>query len=387
MIKKFIHSGLMIKQAFFKLRTLKLACLIILVFAQTTALRAERIKDLSAVQGMRDNQLIGYGLIVGLDGSGDSVGQVSYTAQSLKNMLTQLGIVIPPGVTPQPKNVAAVILHATLPPFIKKGQKIDVTASSVGNAKSLRGGTLLMAPLKGADGQVYAIAQGNLIVGGLGVEGSDGSKITINIPSVGRVPKGAIVERTIANSLGHSNKLVLNLFSADFTTATRLSEAINKHFGAGTAKALDPISIEVMAPETQANKIAFISVVENITLDPGEVAARVIINSRTGTVVISNAVRVSPAAVSHGNLVVTIQESKGVSQPAAFSRVGNTEVIADSQIDVIKEDNRMFMFDPGVDLNDIVRAVNQVGAAPGDLVAILEALKQAGALHAELVVI
>ncbi len=362
-------------------------CLILILFSQVSTVNAERIKDLSSVQGMRDNQLIGYGLIVGLDGTGDSVGQVAYTAQSLKNMLTQLGIVISPGVTPQPKNVAAVMLHATLPPFIKKGQKIDVTASSVGNAKSLRGGTLLMAPLKGADGQVYAIAQGNLIVGGLGVEGSDGSKITINIPSVGRVPKGAIVERTITNSLGHTNKLVLNLFSADFTTANRMSTAINKHFGAGTAKALDPISIEVMAPETQDNKIAFISMIENITLEPGEGSARVIINSRTGTVVISSAVRVSPAAVSHGNLVVTIQESKAVSQPGAFSRAGNTEVVADSQIDVIKEDNRMFMFDPGVDLNDIVRAVNQVGAAPGDLVAILEALKQAGALHAELVVI
>ena len=365
----------------------KLACLVIILFSQVSAVNAERIKDLSSVQGMRDNQLIGYGLIVGLDGSGDSVGQVSYTAQSLKNMLTQLGIVIPPGVTPQPKNVAAVMLHATLPPFIKKGQRIDVTASSVGNSKSLRGGTLLMSPLKGADGKVYAVAQGNLLVGGLGVEGSDGSKITINVPSVGRIPKGAIVERTINNSLGHTNKVVLNLFSADFTTANRMSDAINKRFGAGTAKAVDPISIEVMAPETQENKIAFLSMIENITLDPGEASARVIINSRTGTVVISSAVRVSAAAVSHGNLVVTIQESKAVSQPGAFSRVGNTEVVSDSQIGVSKEDNRMFMFDPGVDLNDIVRAVNQVGAAPGDLVAILEALKQAGALRAELVVI
>jgi len=387
MIKKLIHSGLMIKQAVFKPAALKFVCLFIILFAQTGPLRAERVKDLAAVQGMRDNQLIGYGLVVGLDGSGDSVGQVSYTAQSLKNMLTQLGVVLPPGVVPQPKNVAAVILHATLPPFIKKGQKIDVTVSSVGNAKSLRGGALIMSPLKGADGQVYAIAQGDLLVGGLGVAGSDGSKITINIPSVGRIPKGAIVERTIANSLGYTNKLVLNLFSADFTTANRMSDAINKHFGAGTATAVDPISIEVMAPETQENKIAFISMIENITLNPGETAARVIINSRTGTVVISSAVRVSPAAVSHGNLVVTIQERKFVSQPGAFSQVGSTEVVADSQIDVIKEDSRMFMFDPGVDLNDIVRAVNQVGAAPGDLVAILEALKQAGALHAELVVI
>ncbi len=382
MINKYIHSGPGTKST-----ALKFVCLIIVLFAQTTALRAERIKDLSAVQGMRDNQLIGYGLVVGLDGSGDSVGQVSYTAQSLKNMLSQLGVVIPPGVKPQPKNVAAVMLHATLPPFIKKGQRIDVTASSVGNAKSLRGGTLLMAPLKGADGQVYAVAQGDLLVGGLGVEGSDGSKITINVPSVGRIPKGAIVERSINNSLGHTNTVTLNLFSADFTTASRMADAINKQLGEGTARAIDPISVEVRAPETTENKIAFVSIIENITLAPGTASARVIINSRTGTVVISSAVRVSPAAVSHGNLVVTIQESKKVSQPGAFSRGGNTEVVDDSQIEVAKEDSRMFVFDPGVDLNDIVRAVNQVGAAPGDLVAILEALKQAGALHAELMVI
>ena len=365
----------------------KLAGLVIILFSQGSTAYAERIKDLSSVQGMRDNQLIGYGLVVGLDGSGDSVGQVSYTAQSLKNMLTQLGIVIPPGVKPQPKNVAAVMLHATLPPFIKKGQRIDVTASSVGNAKSLRGGTLLMSPLKGADGKVYAVAQGSLLVGGLGVEGSDGSSITINVPSVGRLLKGAIVERTINNSLGHTNKLVLNLFSADFTTASRMSDAINNYFGAGTARTLDPMSVEVMAPETESGKIAFLSMVENITLNPGESAARVIINSRTGTVVISSAVRVSSAAVSHGNLVVTIQENKEVSQPNSFSQKGRTKVIDDSQIEVSTGDNRMFVFDPGVDLNDIVRAVNQVGAAPGDLVAILEALKMAGALRAELVVI
>ena len=358
-----------------------------IALSQMTQLHAERIKDLSSVQGMRDNQLIGYGLVVGLDGSGDSVGQVAYTAQSLKNMLTQLGVVLPPGVNPKPKNVAAVMLHATLPPFIKKGQTIDVTASSVGNSKSLRGGVLLMSPLKGADGKVYAVAQGNLVVGGLGVQGSDGSKITINVPSVGRIPKGAIVERTITNSLGYENKITLNLFTADFTTASRMSDAINKQLGEGTAKAIDPISIEVMAPESTKNKISFVSMIENITLAPGNASARVIINSRTGTVVISNAVRVSAAAVSHGNLVVTIREDEAVSQPNAFSEGGNTEVIADSQIDVLSSDNRMFLFDPGVDLNDIVRAVNQVGAAPGDLVAILEALKMAGALHAELLVI
>lgn len=374
-----------------KQSSLKYFLLFLIVLLQSNQLHAERIKDLSAVQGMRDNQLIGYGLVVGLDGSGDSVGQVAYTAQSLKNMLTQLGVVLPPGVSPKPKNVAAVMLHATLPAFIKKGQTIDVTASSVGNSKSLRGGVLLMSPLKGADGKVYAVAQGNLVVGGLGVEGTDGSKITINVPSVGRIPKGAIVERTITNSLGQDNKLTLNLFTADFTTASRMSAAINKELGAGTAKAIDPISVEVMAPKSTENKIAFVSVIENITLAPGTSSARVIINSRTGTVVISNAVRVSAAAVSHGNLVVTIREDEAVSQPNAFSEGGNTEVVADSQIDVsggaLDGDNRMFLFDPGVDLNDIVRAVNQVGAAPGDLVAILEALKMAGALHAELLVI
>lgn len=339
---------------------LKSLSLIVLLFGQVTALKAERIKDLSTVAGMRDNQLIGYGLVVGLDGSGDSVGQFSYTAQSLKNMLSQLGVVLPPGVVPQPKNVAAVMLHATLPPFIKKGQKLDVTASSVGNAKSLRGGTLLMSPLKGADGKVYAVAQGNLVVGGLGAEGSDGSKITINIPSVGRLPKGAIVERSIVNTLGDSDKITLNLFSADFTTANRMSNAINKKFGAGTAVAVDPISVVVTSPQTKTGKIAFLSMIENITLAPGDAAARVIINSRTGTVVISSAVRVAAAAVSHGNLVVTIQENKQVSQPGAFAEGGTTEVVADSEIEIAQDDNRMFMFDPGVDLNDIVRAVNQV---------------------------
>ncbi len=349
--------------------------------------RSERIKDVATVQGMRDNQLIGYGLVVGLDGSGDNVSQVSYTAQSLKNMLTQLGIVVPPGITPKPKNVAAVMLHATLPPFIKKGQKIDVTVSSVGNAKSLRGGTLLMSPLKGADGKVYAIAQGDLIVGGLGVEGSDGSRITINVPSVGHIPKGAIVERTVANSLGYTNKLVLNLHTADFTTASRMAETINKEFGEGTARAIDPISVEVAAPATDSQKIAFLSMVENLNFSPGDAPARVIINSRTGTVVISSHVVVTPAAVSHGNLVVTISEQAAVSQPNALSTGGNTEVVANSEVNIEQEDNRMFLFNPGVDLNDIVRAVNQVGAAPGDLVAILQALKQAGALRAELVVI
>ena len=365
-------------------------CMLLLcaLLAYTTPTQADRIKDLAAVAGMRDNQLVGYGLVVGLDGSGDKVNQVFYTEQSLKNMLSQLGVVVPNGIRLKPKNVAAVMVHAKLTPFIKKGQKIDVTVSSVGNAKSLRGGTLLMAPLKGIDGQVYAIAQGDLIVGGMGVEGADGSSVTINIPSVGRIPNGAIVEKSIMNTTGNEGTFTLNLFTADFTTSSRMSEAINTQFGLGTAKAIDPVSVEVISPRDKAQRVEFMSMVENLTLEPGDAAARVVINSRTGTVVISNMVRVTPAAVSHGSLVVTITEDELVSQPfAPFSSGATTEVVQDSQIDVDLPDNKMFVFDPGVDLNDIVRAVNQVGAAPGDLVAILEALKEAGALRAELVVI
>ena len=359
----------------------------VLLVANTSA-HADRIKDLAALAGMRDNQLVGYGLVVGLDGSGDKVNQVFYTEQSLKNMLAQLGVVVPDGIRLKPKNVAAVMVHAKLPPFIKKGQKIDVTVSSIGNAKSLRGGTLLMAPLKGINGQVYAIAQGDLVVGGLGVDGADGSSVTINVPSVGRIPSGAIVEKAITNSVGSEGTFTLNLFSADFTTSSRMAEAINTQFGVGTARAIDPVSVEVVSPREKSQRVEFLSMVENLTLNPGEAAARVVVNSRTGTVVISNTVRVTPAAVAHGSLVVTITEDELVSQPIApFSRGATTEVVQDSQIDVQSDFDKMFVFDPGVDLNDLVRAVNQVGAAPGDLVAILEALKEAGALRAQLIVI
>jgi len=366
-------------------RSLFLLCALL---AYTTTTQADRIKDLAAVDGMRDNQLVGYGLVVGLDGSGDKVNQVFYTEQSLKNMLSQLGVVVPDGIRLKPKNVAAVMVHAKLPPFIKEGQKIDVTVSSVGNAKSLRGGALLMAPLKGIDGQVYAIAQGDLIVGGLGVEGADGSSVTINVPSVGRIPNGAIVEKSIMNSTGNEGTFTLNLFTADFTTSSRMSEAINTQFGIGTAKAIDPVSVEVVSPRDKTQRVEFMSMVENLTLQPGDASARVVVNSRTGTVVISNMVRVTPAAVSHGSLVVTITEDELVSQPfAPFSRGATTEVVQDTTIDVDVDQVRMFVLAPDVDLNDIVRAVNEVGAAPGDLVAILEALKEAGALRAELIVI
>lgn len=346
---------------------------------------AERIKDVASVAGVRDNQLLGYGLVVGLDGTGDSSSQ-PFTVQSLTNMLAQLGVVIPPNIKPQLKNAAAVIVSADLPAFAKPGQTIDVTVSSIGNSKSLRGGTLLMSPLKGADGQVYAIAQGNLVVGGFGADGADGSRLVVNVPSVGRVPGGATVERTVPNPFDSSDSLTLNLNDADFTTATRVVESINRTMGKNTAMALDGGSVKVRAPLEVDKKVMFVAMLENLQVEPGEAPARVIINSRTGTVVIGNHVRVMPAAVSHGSLTVTITEAYGVSQPAPFSD-GETVVVPNSGVQVTEEGSPMFLFEPGTTLNDVVRAVNQVGAAPGDLVAILEALKVAGALRAELLVI
>lgn len=351
-----------------------------------TPAQAERIKDLAAIQGVRNNQLLGYGLVVGLDGSGDKVGSSPFTQQSLRSMLTQLGIVVPPNLTLNPKNVAAVTVQADLPPFSKPGQQIDVTVSSIGDAKSLRGGSLLMTPLKGIDGQVYAIAQGNLVVGGLSSEGADGSKVTINIPSSGRVPGGATVERSVASPFGEEAMLTLNLKDGDFTTVQRVTEAINKAIGEGTAFAVDSTSVKVNAPRNIGQRVGFVSMIENLQVNPAEAVARVIVNSRTGTVVINSTVRVSPAAVSHGSLTVTISENAEVSQPNPLSG-GSTVVTPQSDVSVQEAGSRMFVFNPGVTLDTVVRAVNQVGAGPSDLVAILEALKQAGALKADLVVI
>ena len=348
---------------------------------------AERIKDLASLAGVRDNQLVGYGLVVGLDGSGDQTSQTPFTVQSLKNMLQQFGIVLPPGTNPQLKNVAAVAIHARLPAFAKVGQTIDVTVSSIGNAKSLRGGSLLMSPLKGADGRVYAVAQGDLLVSGLNASGSDGSSITVNVPSVGSIPNGATVERVVQNPFLDGDYITFNLNRSDFTTANRLAEAINQTVGPGVAQPMDGMSIRVNAPNEPSQRVAFASLVENIPVQPGEAAARVIVNSRTGTVVIGANVRILPAAVSHGTLVVTITENLDVSQPGAFARRGQTVVTPQSDVDVGMKGNRMFLIDSGITLQNVVDAVNRVGATPGDLVAILQALKQAGALRAELMVI
>lgn len=344
---------------------------------------AERVKDLASVGGVRSNQLIGYGLVVGLTGSGD---KTLFTGQTLRTMLREMGVTIPAGVDPRSRNIAAVSVHADLPPYAKPGQTIDVTVSSLGDAKSLRGGSLIMTPLKGADGQIYAISQGNLIVGGFGAEAMDGSRVTVNVPSAGRIPNGATVERTVNNALNTGDHIVLNLHQADYTTSSRLAEAINQTLGVGTAMPMDGSSVRVAAPRDPSQRVPFMSLVENIQLTPGEAAARVVVNSRSGTVVIGQNVRVSPAAVTHGSLSVTISAAPEVSQPGAFS-AGETVITPNFDIEITEENSRMFKFDPGVTLDEIVRAVNQVGAAPGDLVAILEALKQAGALRAELVVI
>ncbi|HMK86639.1 MAG TPA: flagellar basal body P-ring protein FlgI [Steroidobacteraceae bacterium] len=348
--------------------------------------RAERIKDMAQVQGVRTNQLVGYGLVVGLDGTGDQTSQAPFTIQSLTNMLAQLGVVVPSNVTPQLKNVAAVSVHAVMPAFVKPGQTIDITVNSIANAKSLRGGSLLVTPLHGLDGQIYAIAQGNLVVSGFGVEGNDGSKLTVNVPSSGRIPNGATIERAVQTQLAQGDAIILNLNDPDFTTATRLVASVNSGMGEGIASIVDGGSVRVKAPIDLTERVAFLSKVENLEIEPASAAARVIINSRTGTVVISSNVRVSPAAVSHGSLSVSIKEEKTVSQPGPLSN-GTTTVVNNSTIKVDQGSSRMFLFQPGVELEQIVHAVNEVGAAPGDLVAILEALREAGALQAELIVI
>jgi flagellar P-ring protein FlgI len=347
---------------------------------------AERVKDLAGVAGVRGNQLVGYGLVVGLDGTGDQTSQAPFTVQSIINMLAKFGVTIPAGVKPQLKNVAAVTVTANLPPFSKTGQTIDVTVASIGNASSLRGGALLMTPLRGADGEVYAMAQGSVMVSGFGISGKDGSRVSVNVPSGGRVPNGATVEREVHSNFGAEPFVVLNLNNPDFTTATRLTAGINTLLGAGTAQALDAVSVRVAAPAAESARISFISALEELEIEPGDAPARVIVNSRTGTVVIGSHVRVMPAAVAHGSLSVTIREREEVSQPNALA-AGTTVTSPRSDISIEQPPARMFMFSAGVDLNEIVRAVNQVGAAPGDLVAILEALKEAGALRAELVVI
>ncbi|MFB9887647.1 flagellar basal body P-ring protein FlgI [Balneatrix alpica] len=346
---------------------------------------SQRLKDIASVAGVRTNQLVGYGLVVGLDGTGDK-SSARYTTQTFKNMLEQFGIALPAGTSPQSKNIAAVAVHAELPPFSKPGQTIDITVSSLGDAKSLRGGTLLLTPLKGADGQIYAMAQGNLVVGGFGAEGADGSRVSVNVLNVGRIPSGATVERIVPSGFANGDTLVFNLHRPDFTTAKRVTEQINDLLGSGVAEAMDATSIRVRAPRDSSQRVSYLSVLENLEVRLAAERAKVIINSRTGTIVIGENVRVAPVAVTHGALTVTITEAPQANQPEPLS-AGETIITPRSGVEVDAGSGHMFEFTPGASLRDIVNAVNSVGAAPGDLMAILEALKQAGALQAELVVI
>lgn len=354
------------------------------LFTISMPVMAERIKDLASVAGVRTNQLVGYGIVTGLTKTGDNTSK--FTPQSLVSMMGHMGLTLPTGTDPKTKNSAFVSVHAELPPFAKPGQKIDVTVSSIGDAKSLRGGSLLMSPLRGADGKVYAMAQGNLVVNGLSATGQDGSKVTVNNPLVGRIPNGATVEQSVPTSFDQPGDLVFNLNTNDFTTLNSMVSAINRVMGQGTARALDGSSVAVRSPTNVGQRVSFVSVLENIDVTPDEAPAKVIVNSRTGTVIINSKVRIMPAAVSHGSLTVTINENPQISQPNPLSN-GVTAVVPQSDISVKEDKNRMFVFKSGVSLDEIVNAVNAVGAGPSDLVAILEALKSAGAMQAELIVI
>jgi flagellar P-ring protein precursor FlgI len=355
---------------------------------------ADRVKDLTTVAAMRSNQLIGYGLVVGLQGTGDG-SDVSFTAQSMKTLLNRLGVAMEGPLSDfetatsagklDIKNVAAVMVTAELPGFAKPGQKIDINVSAIGKAASLRGGTLLLSSLRGVDGEIYALAQGSLTATGIDA-GAAGSKVSTGVTTASRIPSGATVERIVDNPFDKAERVVLNVREADFTTTTAIVNAINTKFGEGVARALDGVAISLQAPQDLSQRVAFMSMVENIDVQPGEPPARVVINSRTGTVVISRNVRVTAAAVTHGTITVAISSTNEISQPGAFSQ-GQTAAVQNAEVRVSEPNKPMFLFQPGVDLRQIVDAVNQVGATPSSLIAILEALKSSGSLRAELVVI
>lgn len=347
--------------------------------------QAERIKDLASIHGVRKNQLVGYGIVVGLDGTGDQTTQTPFTVQSIVSMLRNMGVNLPPGTNLQLKNVAAVMVTANLPPFARSGQSLDVTVSSMGNAKSLRGGTLLMSPLKGADGQVYAVAQGNLMVGGVGAS-AGGSSVQVNHLSAGRIPSGATVERAVPTDVGQGQFVNLELHQTDFTTAARLVDAVNRNFGPGTAVAVDGRTIQVTAPPDVNQRVTFISRMENLTLDPGEDIARIILNARTGSIVMNKEVKLETVAVAHGNLSVIISSEPLVSQPNAFSQ-GQTVTSESAEIEIKEKKGELVMVKAGASLGEVVKALNAVGATPQDLLAILQAMKAAGALKADLEII
>ncbi len=374
-----------------RLTKLILCTLLMLGFVSGQAV-ADRLKDLTSIAGVRTNQLVGYGVVVGLAGTGD--GSSGLTLQSLQSMVSQFGLVTD-AANLTAKNAAAVMVTAEMPAFMKPGQRMDVTVSTVGGAKSLRGGMLLMTPLLGADGETYAIAQGSLVVGGLGVTGNDGSSVIVNVPTVGRIPRGAFVERMVETPFQSTDTVLLNLHQGDFSTAMRVADAVNEVFGPDVATPLDASTIKVRAPVDPAQKVSFVSLLENINVDPARPAAKVIVNSRTGTIVIGGDVKVTPSVVTHGSLTVRINEDKQVTPTANVAQnaqgtvvtPGEPVVADDTEIIIEEEPARAFVFDPGVELSSVVDAINGVGASPADLVVILEALREAGALRAEIIVI
>ena len=369
----------------------------------TTPVHADRIKDLTDVAGVRSNQLLGFGIVSGLSGTGDGK-DLPITAQALKTLLSGMGVSVDGPVTDfdlgdqmatlaaqnakkevKVENLASVMVTAEIPPFAKPGQRIDVSVSAIGVAESLRGGTLIMTQLRGIDGETYAVAQGALTVSGVSADAA-GSSIQIGVPTAGRIPNGATVERMVESPFGSAEHIVLNIREADFSTATAITEAVNVAFGDGTAKAIDGVSVAITAPADSSQRVFFLSMIENLDVSPGEAAARVVINSRTGTVVINRNVRVTAAAVTHGTISVSISATNEVSQPGPFAE-GETVGVQNADIEITEGTNPMFLFQPGVDLREIVDAVNQVGASPSSLIAILEVLKTSGSLRAELVVI
>lgn len=347
------------------------------------------LMDIVDVQGIRDNQLVGYGLVVGLDGTGDRT-QVRFTSQSVVNMLKQFGVQLDGRTDPKLKNVAAVAVHATVPPLASPGQTLDITVSSLGDAKSLRGGTLLMTPLRAVDGEIYAVAQGNLVVGGVSAQGRNGTSVTINVPTVGSIPNGALLEAPMESDFNDNEEIVLNLRDPSFMTARNIERQVNALFGPDVAQADSSAKVIVRAPKSNRERVTFMSMLEELQIEQGRKSPRVVFNSRTGTVVMGGDVVVRKAAVSHGNLTISITEQEFVSQPNApmwGQGQGETVVISDSQVDIDTGDGHMFVWPEGIALEEVVRAVNSLGASPMDLMAILQALDEAGALEAELVVI
>jgi flagellar P-ring protein precursor FlgI len=362
-----------------------LAIALLFLFAGTSY--AARIKEVASIEGVRSNQLSGFGLVVGLDGTGDQTTQMPYATQGLANYLKQLGLTLAPAQLAQlqMKNVAAVMVTAQLPAFARPGQLLDINVSSLGNAKSLKGGTLIATPLKGADGEVYAFAQGNLIVAGAGAS-AGGSKVTVNHLSVGRIPDGAQVERSVPTALQEGSSVSLSLNSSDFQTARKVAQAVNRKFGDGIAQALDGRTVQVKAPMDPNARVTFVAEMEELQVESSVAAAKIIINSRTGSIVLNQAVTLGPCAIAHGNLSISISSTPIVSQPGPLSG-GQTVVTEKANIDIKQEPGKLIQLPAAAQLSDVVRALNSLGATPQDLLAILQAIKSAGALNAELEVI